>query len=205
MICILSFAEVHLKTDGGRTITPNCKNCTINFMTVGYPSPLAAGDDSSLSIYIQHTRKAVLTANVFDLGKYDIDDIHKAVAEADDLEQAELIIGCDVIKVKWSHTYRIGHELDRVLHEVVGNCSLLFVCVMSHGYRGTLRGSDGSKLLINDIPHQLSTDLLSDLPLIKHSSLFLSFISQLHCFIEVKVKGISGTLYQFPQRHKHRL
>ena len=91
MICILSFAEVHLKTDGGRTITPNCKNCTINFMTVGYPSPLAAGDDSSLSIYIQHTRKAVLTAYVFDIGKYDIDDIHTAVAEADDLEQAELI------------------------------------------------------------------------------------------------------------------
>ena len=73
MICILSFAEVHLKTDGGRTITPNCKNCTINFMSVGYPSPLPAGD-SSLSIQIQQRYKAVLTADVFDIGKYDIDD-----------------------------------------------------------------------------------------------------------------------------------
>ena len=38
----------------------------------------------------------MLTAYVFDIGKYDIDDIHTAVAEADDLEQA------DVIKMGWS-------------------------------------------------------------------------------------------------------
>ena len=48
-------------------------------MTVGYSSTLPAGDDSSLNIYIHHICKAVLTAYVFDIGKYDIDgrwDVH---------------------------------------------------------------------------------------------------------------------------------
>ena len=61
----------------------------------------------------------MLTAYVFDIGKYDIDDIHTAVAEADDLEQAELIKGCDVIKMEWSGAIRRCWELHNTIESAL--------------------------------------------------------------------------------------
>ena len=49
----------------------------------------------------------------------------------------------------------------------IGDCSLLFVCLMSHGRRGTLVDSRSSEIPINDILNQLSNTIPQHLPLVR--------------------------------------
>ena len=77
-----------------------------------------------------------------------------AYAEADNLEQVLMTSGCDVIKMEWNGTTELQCMTDSVLCRIAADCSLLIVCLMSHGCRGVLRGSDGEDIPVNNILNQ---------------------------------------------------
>ena len=78
-----------------------------------------------------------------------------AVAEADDLQQALQTSGCDVIKMEWSDAAELHNMIESALSRIINDCSLLVVCLMSHGSRGVLSDSNGKTIPVNDILHQL--------------------------------------------------
>ena len=89
-----------------------------------------------------------------------------AVAEADDLEQALLTTGCDVIKMEWSEAAELHNMIESALSRIVADCSLLIVCLMSHGSRGALADCHGKRIPVNDILHQFSISLPQEIPLV---------------------------------------
>ena len=94
------------------------------------------------------------------------EDRHGAVAEADDLEQALLTTGCDVIKMEWSEAAELHNMIESALSRIVANCSLLIVCLMSHGSRGALADSRGQSIPVNHILHQFTFQLSQEIPLV---------------------------------------
>ena len=89
-----------------------------------------------------------------------------AVAEADDLEQALQATGCDVIKMEWSEAAELHIMIESARSRIVADCSLLIVCLMSHGSRGALADSHGKRIPVNDILHQFSVLLAQETPLV---------------------------------------
>ena len=86
-----------------------------------------------------------------------------ASAEANNLEHALIESGCEVIKMEWSTT----EELQNIaVGEIVTTCSLLIFSLMAHGSRGTVNGSTGESVPVNDILHQLSHTLPAELPMV---------------------------------------
>ena len=96
---------------------------------------------------------------------YNSEDRHGADEEADNFKHALETAGCDVIKLQWSNTSELGSMIDSSLTRIVGDCSLLIVAVMTHGYRGALRGSEGSQIPISDLLFQFKQELPQHLPL----------------------------------------
>ena len=89
-----------------------------------------------------------------------------AVEEADDLEQALKTTGCDVIKMEWSDAAELHNMIESTLSRIVCDCSLLVVCLMSHGSRGEIASSHGEKMCVNDVLHKLSYQMSSDSPMV---------------------------------------
>ena len=89
-----------------------------------------------------------------------------AVAEADDLQQALQATGCDVIKMEWSEATELHNMKESALSRTVVDCLLLIVCLMSHGSRGALAGSQGQRIPVNDILHQFLFSLPQEIPLV---------------------------------------
>ena len=89
-----------------------------------------------------------------------------AVAEADDLEQALQTTGCDVIKMEWSEATELHNMIESALSRIVADCSLLIVCLMSHGSRGALADSHRKSIPVNHILHQFSFSLPQEIPLV---------------------------------------
>ena len=56
-------------------------------------------------------------------------------AEADYLEATLNTAGCDVIKLEWQDTSELHNLIDSSLSLISKSCSLLIVCLMSHGSR----------------------------------------------------------------------
>ena len=98
-------------------------------------------------------------------------DRHGAEREADNLELALQDAGCDVIKMEWACGVELGNMIERALRRIVDDCSLVIVCLMSHGCRAVLRRTDGEDIPVNNILHQLSYTLPDYVPLV---SLFFS-------------------------------
>lgn len=97
---------------------------------------------------------------------YNLENREGGEEEAQNLEQAFIIARFEIFKHQWAHTYEIGVKLDDILTEITGGCSILTVCIMSHGFKGTLTGSQESKLTINDVLKQLRVTLPENLPLV---------------------------------------
>ena len=90
-----------------------------------------------------------------------------AEEEADNFKQALETAGCDVTKLEWTNTAELGSMIDSSLEGIVSSCSLLIVAVMTHGYRGALRGSENSEIPVNDILFQLQHTLPKNTPLVR--------------------------------------
>ena len=54
-------------------------------------------------------------------------------AEADNMEQALEEAGCDVTKMEWKDDAELGSMIDSALIRMMSDCSLLIVCLLSHG------------------------------------------------------------------------
>ena len=86
-----------------------------------------------------------------------------AFEEADGLEQALQASGCDVIKMEWFDAVELHNMIDSAMTRIVGDCSLLIVCLMSHGSRGVISGSCGGRVSVNDILHNLKLSVPNDM------------------------------------------
>ena len=93
-------------------------------------------------------------------------DRQGAVAEADDLEHALQTTGCDVIKMEWSDAAELHNMIESALSRIAVDCSLLIVCLMSHGSRGEIASSHGEKMCVNDVLHKLSFQMSIDTPMV---------------------------------------
>ena len=131
--------------------------------------PLSAGHIEELSPYsaqyvIPHNQTRMKR---YGLILYNKQHRHGAEEEADNFKQALETAGCDVTKLEWTHAAELGSMIDSSLEGIVGDCSLLIVAVMTHGYRGALRGSGSSEIPINNILFQLQYTLPKHTPLVR--------------------------------------
>ena len=90
--------------------------------------------------------------------------------EAYNIRLALKSIGCEVFEIEWSAAHELGAKMDSILDSgILRNCSLLTVCIMTHGYRGVFSGSDGTEVPVNNVLNQLSVSLPEYLPLVSMS------------------------------------
>ena len=68
--------------------------------------------------------------------------------------------------MEWSEGRELQCMIESALSRIVSDCSLLIVCLMSHGCRGVLSGSDGEEIPVNDILHQFTYTLPDYLPMV---------------------------------------
>ena len=94
---------------------------------------------------------------------------HGAVEEANNLQKALSETGCDVIKAKWVHTQQLQEMISDRLSDIGGRCNFMFVCIMSHGELGQLRGSDESLVSISTVIKLFEQNLPSHVPLVGYN------------------------------------
>ena len=91
-----------------------------------------------------------------------------AEAEAANVEQALQTAGCDVMKMEWYDVDELHNMIESVLNGIVADCSLLIVCLMSHGSRGVITGSNGKAIPVNKILNAFVGNFMpKELPLVR--------------------------------------
>lgn len=100
-----------------------------------------------------------------------------ASEEADDLTKALEATGFDVIKTEWSEAGELQRIIDSAMESMVDDCSLMLVCLMSHGSRGSLRSLDREEVPVNNILHQLSYHLPKSVPMVCMTMFNMSDVS----------------------------
>ena len=99
---------------------------------------------------------------------YNPSDRDGAVEEADNLQSCLKAVGCQVIREEWKKKAEIYRLIDDGARRAA-ECSLLIVCVMSHGTAGTLRSEDGDGcVLINDLMVRLTRSIPDNLPMVRN-------------------------------------
>ena len=68
--------------------------------------------------------------------------------------------------MEWSDAIEIHSMIESALSRIAGDCSLLIVCLMSHGSRGAIVGSKGERIPVNNILHQFTLMLPQEIPLV---------------------------------------
>lgn len=101
---------------------------------------------------------------------FNTEDRQGAENEASYMKQALQLTGCEIIQQEWSAAHQLGDMIDNALTDILAECSLLVVCIMTHGYRGTLSGGEGTEISVNDVLNQLTTSLPGHLPLVSKTS-----------------------------------
>ena len=93
-----------------------------------------------------------------------------AQEEADNMEQSLHTAGFDVEKTEWKDTYILNSSLEQIARD----CSLLVMCLMSHGSRGVLHGGDSHGIIrIYDVLQHLSQLIAEFIPMVrKHTKIF---------------------------------
>ena len=92
----------------------------------------------------------------FGLILYNPSDREGAVEEADNLQSGLQAVGCQVFREEWTTKRELSTLIDKGVRKAAG-CSLLVVCIMSHGTAGTLRCEEGETrdIVINDVIQKL--------------------------------------------------
>ena len=68
----------------------------------------------------------------------------------------------------WSNVDELHNMIESVLNGIVADCSLLIVCLMSHGSRGVITGSNGKAIPVNKILNAFVGNLMpKELPLVR--------------------------------------
>lgn len=89
-----------------------------------------------------------------------------ATAEANYLHKSLITDGFRSILYSWDGFDDLVSGLQSHLRNISNDCSLLFVCFMSHGFRGYLEGKDGSSGQITELLQYLNDYLISATPLV---------------------------------------
>ena len=88
--------------------------------------------------------------------------------EAKYLEDALKMAGFEVITLEWYSSDHLETLFEYKLRPIVDNCSLLMVCLMSNGSRGSVIGNDIKERPVNDILHHLNKLLPKIIPLVSY-------------------------------------
>ena len=87
--------------------------------------------------------------------------------EADKLDRSLNSAGCDqVFKLEWSQAEELENMIHSSVTDMKDSCSLLIVCLMSHGSRGCVQSGIGEFIPVNQILHQLTLALPDLVPLV---------------------------------------
>ena len=132
----------------------------MNIKEIVEHEPLTLGQIKELSPYSNHyiIPHKQMKAKIYGRILYNKQHRHGADEEADNFEQALETAGCDVMKLQWSNTSELGSMIDSSLTRIVA--------VMTHGYRGALRGSEGSHIPISDLLYHFNQELPQHLPMV---------------------------------------
>ena len=97
---------------------------------------------------------------------YNPSDREGAVEEADNLQSGLQAVGCQVFREEWTTKVQLNMCMADGLR-VADGCSVLIVCVMSHGTAGTLRSEDGDgAVIINDVIFRFQREIPDDTPVV---------------------------------------
>ena len=88
--------------------------------------------------------------------------------EADNMEQSLHTAGFCVEKIEWNDAWELHSKLDSTLRQIACDCSLLVLCLMSHGSRGVLHGGDNPDIIrIYDVLQHLSQLIAEFIPMVR--------------------------------------
>ena len=93
-----------------------------------------------------------------------------AEEEAENLNHALGASGCLTIKQQFSGKQDLLNGIEGAIRNI-NDCSLLIVCLMSHGGRGAISGDGGEQIAIDPILQKLDHHLPKFTPLVSSSSL----------------------------------
>lgn len=86
--------------------------------------------------------------------------------ESNCLKRALEVAGCDVKENAWEDAADLDDYLEDYLETVPEDCSLLFICLMSHGSAGKLCGVRGSEMSVNQILNRIKYQLHRSIPVV---------------------------------------
>ena len=95
---------------------------------------------------------------------YNPSDRDGAVEEADNLQSGLQAVGCQVFREEWTTKRELSTLIDKGVKKAAG-CSLLVVCIMSHGTAGTLKFQDGY-IVFNDVLLEFTRKVAKDVPMV---------------------------------------
>ena len=93
-----------------------------------------------------------------------------AIEEADNLYRALAAAGTQTSNYEFSGSTELRKTIKTALQVIISDCSLLVVCVMSHGGRGSISGDRGEEIPIKTILQQLVHHLPKFIPLVSYPS-----------------------------------
>lgn len=97
---------------------------------------------------------------------YNTSDREGANEEVKHLCDAFTKVGFVTNICEWASFHELSEWIINSIEEVKDTCSLLFCCMMSHGFLGHLTGTDGSYGAINELLHLFHSNLLRSTPLV---------------------------------------
>ena len=103
----------------------------------------------------------------FGLILYNPSDREGAVEEADNLQSGLQAVGCQVFREEWTTKAELSKLIRDGLQRIT-DCTLLIVCIMSHGTAGALRCDDDSRsVAFNDVMFEFTRKLPPELPMVR--------------------------------------
>ena len=102
----------------------------------------------------------------YDMILYNTSNRPGAIEVADNLCQALTSAGTQTSKHEFSGSLELQNIISDTIQVVVGDCSLLVVCVMSHGGRGSISSGEREEIPISTILQQLPHHLPKFIPLV---------------------------------------
>lgn len=82
------------------------------------------------------------------------------------------MLGFDTRSIKWTTTNDLKSKIQVTVDKLKSQCCMLVVSIMSHGCNGSLKGSDGSTVPVNDILHLFTQDVPAQIPMVCVHSAF---------------------------------
>ena len=102
----------------------------------------------------------------FGLILYNPSDRDGAVEKADNLQSGLQAVGCQVFREEWTTKRELSTLIDKGVRQAAG-CSLLVVCIMSHGTAGTLTCQDDNGYIVfNDVLLEFTRKVAKDVPMV---------------------------------------